>query len=287
MQMHSNIYIPALFSGCSSFSFCGMSSGLFEDRKFRSKKFDILCLSKQRTMNAFLLYCLFLSFLRAAEGHQFTSETHRVALLADIVCSKLPSDSFQTQGSWCLSRDEGSSSVLGFNIAPMHLLDVPLAKVIAEIVGRQSSLFDLGAGSGQYKHFMRNHSASIDYRACDGALNVDVFTAGVVDWCDLTKPIRAGPSDWVVSLEVGEHLPAALSEQYLKNLHRLNTKGIILSWAVVGQPGKGHVNCLPNEEVIRRVTSMGYVHDRNASDAGRRVATYDWFKNTFMVFRKT
>ena len=37
-------------------------------------------------------------------------------------------------------------------------------------------------------------------------------------------------SDWVLSLEVGEHVPSRYEDMYLRNLHAHNCKGIILSW---------------------------------------------------------
>ena len=62
--------------------------------------------------------------------------------------------------------------------------------------------------------------------------------------------------------------------------------GVILSWALPGQAGHGHVNCQPNEWVISKMDALGYDYDAERAKAGRDVAQLPWFKNTFMVFHR-
>lgn len=220
-------------------------------------------------------------------GHRFTEDHHRVALLAQLICDKAPAEAVLDQGSWCLKLEPGTSAAYGFPVAPYHVLDVPLVERIFEVLGPNCSVMDLGAGSGQYGRWLQNRSSALTYYGCDGALNVEQFTRGFIGWCDLTKPVHAPRADWVLSLEVGEHLPEHLAKAYLSNVHRLNTKGVILSWAVPGQAGKGHVNCQPNEWVQARMSDMGYRLNQKATDAGRAAAQFEWFRNTYMVFERT
>ena len=49
-------------------------------------------------------------------------------------------------------------------------------------------------------------------------------------------------ADWVLSLEVGEHVPPAHEMMYLRNLHAHACQGLVLSWAYLGKYGVGHVN---------------------------------------------
>ena len=245
---------------------------------------------RRDVVGVLLAAALAVSATASGDHHHYTDNSHRVALLAQLLCSKAPPDTVLDQGSWCLEKDEGNSGVLGYNIAPMHLLDQPLAEqmyqhMVASAGAGNISVFDVGAGSGQYKYWFTNRSSvGLDYRACDGALNVETFTKGVVAWCDLTRPIHAAPSDWVISLEVGEHLPEHLAAEYLANLHRLDTNGVFLSWAVPMQPGKGHINCQNNSWVTAQMEAMGYTLNATAMQLGRAVAEYPWFKNTYMVF---
>jgi hypothetical protein len=141
----------------------------------------------------------------------------------------------------------------------------------------------------QYGRYFKSRDARFAYEAVDGALNVASFTSGFVQWADLTLPLhtaRGAPADWVLCLEVGEHLPAQYEEGFLDNVDAHNRCGAILSWAVEGQAGKGHVNMHNNDYVINAMTKRGYTYDAATSMAGRDVAELPWMKNTFMLFTR-
>ena len=88
-------------------------------------------------------------------------------------------------------------------------------------------------------------------------------------------------------MEVGEHLPKEHEDAFMENLHRYNTRGMVLSWAVVGQGGIGHVNEQNNDYVKAKICAKGYVHDMDAEQALRKSSKFSYFKRTIMVFRKT
>jgi tryptophanyl-tRNA synthetase len=52
-----------------------------------------------------------------------------------------------------------------------------------------------------------------------------------------------GQYDWIISLEVAEHIPEKYEAVYLDNIFRHAKEGIILSWAVPGQIGLSLVVC--------------------------------------------
>ncbi|KAK7004434.1 hypothetical protein BgiMline_005954, partial [Biomphalaria glabrata] len=53
-----------------------------------------------------------------------------------------------------------------------------------------------------------------------------------VKFLDLTSPQYDVPIfDWVLSIEVGEHIPPQYEDTYLDNLARHAREGLILSWA--------------------------------------------------------
>ena len=89
-----------------------------------------------------------------------------------------------------------------------------------------------------------------------------------------------------MSLEVGEHLPKKYENIFIKNLHDNNKYGIILSWAIKGQPGHGHINCQNNDYIKKIFTDLGYINDVDAEKELRRKSSLWWFKKTIMVFRK-
>lgn len=67
------------------------------------------------------------------------------------------------------------------------------------------------------------------------AVFIDFLYLLQVKFLDLTAPqYGLAAYDWVISVEVGEHIPAKFQNIYLDNLVRHAREGIVLSWAVPG-----------------------------------------------------
>lgn len=142
------------------------------------------------------------------------------------------------------------------------------------------SVVDLGCGIGLYADYLEGGGY-------DGNPRMEEFTSGRYKSWDLTEPrVLDEKWDWVLCLEVAEHIPAEYEDVFIKNLHNNNLKGIVLSWAVEGQGGDGHVNERNNYYVIEKITALGYTWDEVASQKLRDNSTLPWFKNTIMVFRR-
>ena len=77
-----------------------------------------------------------------------------------------------------------------------------------------------------------------------------------------------------------------LDKKTHNNLHNNNENGIVLSWAVKGQCGDGHVNCQNNDYIKSKICKLGYINDIEAEQQLRKHSTLSWFKNTIMVFRQ-
>ncbi len=213
-------------------------------------------------------------------------------LLVGLLCKE--SNTVLETGGWCLFPDLKSEKLdpgVPFETfhVPFHHVpaDDGLAPYLQEFFG-QSRVLDLGAGVGQYEIYWKTHAARLTSTPLDGALNVEDYTGGFVQWADFSYPInpKGSPFDWVMSLEVGEHIPKKFEKQFLKNLDRHNVCGIVLSWGIPGQGGHSHVNLKSNEEVISIMKDHGYVYDERSSTDGRRKAKYPWFHGSFMVFRR-
>lgn len=120
----------------------------------------------------------------------------------------------------------------------------------------------------------------------DRILSTCTVTDGYVKFMDLTVPTFLGTKyEWVMSLEVGEHIPSIHEATFLRNIVRHATEGVVLSWGVPGQHGHHHVNLHENSYVISRMADLGFVYDNNTSEGLRKAAQLEWFKNTIMVFR--
>jgi len=183
-----------------------------------------------------------------------------------------------------LTNDQISDK--GFWLTPdarNHCYDEKLADKLKEIFISYSVL-DLGCGPGQYtKFFLEN---GIKSRGWDGNPNTYEISEGLCNVADLTQIHDFGKGDWVLSLEVGEHIPKEYESIFIQNLVNHAKQGIILSWAVPNQPGEGHVNCQSNDYVISTMKKYGFSLDIKNSMVLREAAELWWFKNTIMVFRK-
>jgi len=201
-------------------------------------------------------------------------------------------------GGWCLfsTANKDSSTMIihdeiKFAIPEHH---VPASKrIVTELLAfidkeNISSVNDFGAGVGQYKYSILSERPAITWNSYDGAGNVQEYTQGFVDYFDLTLPLELPRSDWVLSLEVGEHVGSDYEAMLIRNLHHHNCKGIILSWGIIGQGGHSHVNNHSNDYIISVFKQLGYIEDLDLKTKLRNpLDNYYWFKNSPMVFRRS
>lgn len=150
-------------------------------------------------------------------------------------------------------------------------------------------VIDIGCGHNWYANVLKVLGYS--------ALGVDrTWFPGVDVILDITNLVKesidkrfidGAPAKWnVLSLEVGEHIPAELAGKYLDNVCNFGGD-VCMSWAVKGQKGIGHINCQNNDWVINEMYQRGYVLN-HAKTAALRHAVRDchcsWFVHTLMYF---
>ena len=203
-------------------------------------------------------------------------------VLARLVC--VNDSSLTPSGAYCLhSRDP--PVLLGPEKWPLGLHHFPADSGLVELlqpIFYGKSVLDLGAGCGQYGAELKE----VDYRGFDGALNVEEFTIGRVAWADLSLPLLADPADFVMMLEVGEHVPRQYEEQVLSNAVDKARCAIVISWAVPGQTGAFHVNLRSNEHVVAKLSARGFHLDAELTRQGRERCQLPWFQTTFMFLWK-
>lgn len=219
---------------------------------------------------------------------QLATETLRKQLF-NAVCDG--SSRVSDTGAWCLFSSNDTDTSYGYAMATHHFpADQGVARTIESLMKPGQRLLDLGCGIGQYGQFFKQSNSKISWRGYDGAINVDMYTDGFVKWADLTVPGFSPAREkhhWVMALEIGEHVPAAFEDVVIDNIDRNNLCGAVVSWAVPGQHGHQHINLRSNAWVINRFAQRGYVYDEATSHKGRESAKYGWFKNTFMIFRRS
>lgn len=165
-----------------------------------------------------------------------------------------------------------------------HVYDEELAKLLSFLLIGETVL-DLGCGTGAYTKLLRETGIECD--GVDGNPYTEDLTEGMCSVVDLSKDYIAPKKyDCVLSLEVGEHIPIEYEDIFLNNITQNCLHKVILSWAVPGQGGDGHVNERPNEYIIEKMEKLGYSYMPDYTNVLRKLASLWWFKNTIMVFRR-
>jgi cyclopropane fatty-acyl-phospholipid synthase-like methyltransferase len=176
----------------------------------------------------------------------------------------------------------------GLEATSQHVYDQNLSNKLVEFYKsvNAASIVDLGCGLGDYVKHLKNSGLNAD--GFDGNPNTPELTQNICGVLDLSEPVKFDePYDWVMSLEVGEHLPKQFEDIFINNLHNNNKSGIILSWAVEGQGGHGHVNTRNNDYIKSKFAALGYLNDVETENKLRESALLSWFKNTIMVFKRS
>ncbi len=92
--------------------------------------------------------------------------------------------------------------------------------------------------------------------------------------------------DWIISLEVAEHIPKQYELVFVDNLVRHAKEGIILSWAKIGQEGHSHINNKDFADVKILMEERGFYHDASASKAIKSKANFAWLRANTNIFKK-
>jgi len=161
-----------------------------------------------------------------------------------------------------------------------HKFDKRLLRAIIRFAKRNNvhTVADVGCGDGSYANAL--NKAGID---CDG-YDGNISSPGIHK--DFAQPVNMPFYDLVISLEVGEHIPAEYEDTFIDNILNASKRFVILSWAVEGQGGIGHVNCHNNDYIIRKITNRWFTYKRRSSMRLRRRSRLMWFKNTIMVYER-
>ena len=180
--------------------------------------------------------------------------------------------------------------------APFHILDTGLATAVLETLANQT-LLDVGAGSGQYgawfEEARRQHVAAPEWRGVDGGADVEEFTrkygppGSLTTQANICDPaLELKPSEWAMSLEVGEHLPSWCLVTYIRLLSRSARRGLFLSWAHPGQAGHCHVSSRSERWVRESFGVFGWTADETLTAKARAAARLWYLKRNTFVFRR-
>uniref|UniRef100_A0A0B7A272 Uncharacterized protein n=1 Tax=Arion vulgaris TaxID=1028688 RepID=A0A0B7A272_9EUPU len=179
-------------------------------------------------------------------------------------------------GGWCAATSSAESTD--------HMWDKSFSTALSNFF-KGKVVASFGDGPGLYKKHLDSLGEVISYTAFDGAPYCETVTNGVVQFLDLTAPqFGLEAYDWVISVEVGEHIPAKYEDTYLDNLVRHAKEGIVLSWALPGQSGLSHINNKELSAVIEQLNKRGFDINKSAGEPLRNAASFKWLRANVHVY---
>ncbi|CRG99016.1 conserved Plasmodium protein, unknown function [Plasmodium relictum] len=93
--------------------------------------------------------------------------------------------------------------------------------------------------------------------------------------------------DYALCLNVGEYIPKKKEEIFIKNLDRINNKGIILSWDTPNNFNIGTINEKKEEEILEIfLNNYSYIYDEKNSRIFRDNCSNDTYKKCIYIFEK-
>lgn len=168
-----------------------------------------------------------------------------------------------------------------------------LAKRLCDVFEKNKWVIDFGCGDGYYIHHLHFNNR-FKVIGVDGYIHkkgkyLNPFPTDFIQEYDLTEvDYDTRDRGQVLCLEVGEHIPVEHEQTFIDNICRHCTSRLVLSWAIEGQPGIGHVNCRNNDYIIDQITRRGFVFNEDITQYLRNdIELHNrYFKDTLMVFDK-
>ena len=170
-------------------------------------------------------------------------------------------------------------------LAENHESSYELAKWLSEFLPKNKLIHDFGCGRGNYLKFLKecNFEKLIGY---EGEIPKNKIFDNIITQ-DLTNEFCVEKGN-VICLEVGEHIPKQYQDVFLNNICNACDDKLILSWAIRGQTGLSHVNCLNYDEIKPLIENKNFKLLEQETLNVRKLIGYDcdWFKNTLYIFQK-
>lgn len=168
-----------------------------------------------------------------------------------------------------------------------HINSKQLSEHLQHILNTEEIIFDFGCGTGFYLHALKD----IGFKkliGIDGSYLTKTVHPNIFIY-DLSKKLNLwNKKGQVISFEVGEHIPEEYEQIFIDNLTNHCDSRLILSWAIPGQGGIGHVNCKSNEYICNEITRRGFSLNIPLTFEIRQgdYSNTPWFYNTLQVFDK-
>lgn len=127
---------------------------------------------------------------------------------------------------------------------------------------KPNSVIDYGCGCGYYIEGFYNSGCKnvigIEFMYEKMKQHIPQEIVKFIEYGDVTKSNTYGKFDFVMSVEVAEHILPEMSDSFVKNLVESSNKYIFLTAAIPGQGGDGHFNEQPKQYWIDKIEKNGF-----------------------------
>ncbi len=144
------------------------------------------------------------------------------------------------------------------------------------------SNFNVDKGFYHYELFQKLQKIE----SFDGGPLIETQSNGRVKYLDLTLPIYHLPFyDWILCLEVIEHIPPDYEDIVIENLVRHAKYGVVLSWDRERKEGYNHVNGREQKYIDEKMGAHCFYNNRTMSNFLKNSTTsLVWLKLNINVF---
>jgi len=162
--------------------------------------------------------------------------------------------------------------------------------IVAEIL-KPKSVIDIGCGTGMWLKVWNEEMGVKDYLGVEGPYlekeKIQVHSDNIL-LTDLKEDFKIDRKfDLAMSLEVAEHLPESVAEQFVKKLTTLSNV-VLFSGAIPGQVGTYHINEQYPEYWIAHFRNAGYtVFDFVRDKVWNHPDIEFWYQQNIFLFVKT
>lgn len=155
---------------------------------------------------------------------------------------------------------------------------------LCAVFEKSKTIRDFGCGDGYYMAHLQQQGFQVF--GYDGFIPESHKLPGLCTTLDLSTELPLFFRGQVLSLEVGEHIPAEYEDNFLNNLSKSCETRMVLSWAIPGQGGIGHVNCRENQYIVDKLIRRGLILNARLTEYLRMDTPMEvkYFENTLMVF---
>lgn len=190
-------------------------------------------------------------------------------------------DNLWRKGWYELKTDE----VLDYEA--MEIEEKPFADRLAVFIEelKPDRVIDLGCGPGMYVYSLRNQGVDAVGYDIDNRIQNKKHL-----YCESLFEVQ-DKADFVMCLEVAEHIDNVLSKDVVQAVKRCSLPGGTVLWsaAAPGQGGVGHINCQTKKYWDKLFAAEGFVRDdimeRYLLDYIVQGYHMGWFVNNFMIFK--